>query len=115
MELTINYNGVVKSSALSNHIKYNLEKVEQFADLGRSRVHVWLDKETSFLSRGLPAFQTKIEVKKPGIKEVFAEAKSNHLADSVNRATDRIKKRILKNKKGGQYDQKSKRSAKRVI
>ncbi len=116
MDLTINYSGVSKSAALENHIEYNLNKLQEKDDLDRSRVKVWLDKESAYLSRGLPEFQTRIQVKKPGLKKLFVEAKSSQLADSINQAAERIQKRIIKTKeKGGRNEQKVKRARKRAI
>jgi ribosome-associated translation inhibitor RaiA len=113
MELDINYGGVVKSAPLENLIADNLCKITGKVNLQRSQVQVWLNKESTFVSRGLPEFQTRIAVKKPGKSQLIVEARASDLADSVNQATDRMEKRILKDKKGGQGDKRAKRAYKR--
>lgn len=98
MLLDIHYGHVAKSKDLRQYVEENLNKINKVSDLEDSQVDVWLENESSVFSRGLPEFQTRIMIHKPGQREMTASAKSNRLSDSVRMAATRLKKRLRKSK-----------------
>ena len=107
MDLEIQYGGVNRSIPLEAHVEEKISKVARRADLDRGRVRVWLDRESAFISRGLPKFITRIVCKHPGRAAVFVKAESNQLAESVNQAAKNLSRRLTKSKKGGFYGKKN--------
>ncbi len=101
METTVYCHKVAHIPELEGYVKESLDWLDTLSsEEDQPRVKVWISKESTYSSRGLPDFRTKIQVTSPH-RQAFVESHDERLSKSISEATHKLKNMIFNSKKGG--------------